>query len=88
MDEQLAPVARRRARVALTLTLVMVVAYFGFIALVGFAPSTAGSLLGGRVSVGIVLGAAVIALAPVLVLGYARWAHRHDAAVAALRARR
>lgn len=82
----LAVVARRR-RVATVLTLVMVGAYFGFIALVAFAKPTAGALLSdGRASVGIVLGAAVIVLCPILTAVYVWWANRHyDPAVRALR---
>ena len=47
----------------------------------------AGTLLfGGRVSVGIVLGASVIVLAPVLVGFYVRWTNRnYDAQVAKAR---
>jgi uncharacterized membrane protein (DUF485 family) len=80
----------RRWRVGALLTAVMMSAYFGFIALVGYGKGLAGTLLaGGRVSAGIVVGAAVIALAPVLTAIYVRWANRHyDPAVAALRAER
>ena len=78
MDEELRKVVRRRWRIAAALTAVMVVAYFGFIALVAFAKPTAGTLLAdGRVSLGIVLGALVIVLAPVLTTIYVRWANRH-----------
>jgi uncharacterized membrane protein (DUF485 family) len=85
--EELIALARRRDRIAAGLTAAMMAAYFGFIALVAFAKPTAGTLLaGGRVSVGIVLGAAVIVLAPVLTSIYVRWANRHyDAAVKRLR---
>jgi len=83
----LAVVARRR-RVGTVLTLVMVAAYFGFIALVAFAKPSAGELLaGGRVSVGIICGALVIVLCPILTAIYVWWANRHyDPAVRALRA--
>ncbi len=79
-----------RWRIAVTLTVAMMVVYFGFILLVAFDKDTAGSLLaGGRVSLGIVLGAAVIVLAPVLTAIYVRWANRHyDAAIRELRAQR
>jgi uncharacterized membrane protein (DUF485 family) len=64
----------------------MMVGYFSFILLVAFAKSTAGALLG-DVSVGIVLGASVIVLAPLLTMVYVRWANRtYDPAVAKLRA--
>lgn len=77
----------RRWRIGGILTAVMMVAYFGFILLVAFAKPTAGELVaGGRVSIGILVGASVIVLAPVLTSIYVRWANRHyDPAVKALR---
>lgn len=80
----------RRWRIGGVLTAVMMLGYFGFILLVAFDKDTAGSLLAdGRVSLGIVLGAAVIVLAPVLTAIYVRWANQHyDAAIRELRARR
>ena len=86
-DAALRALGRRRWRIAAILTAVMVAAYFGFILIVAFAKPTAGALLaGGRVSVGILLGASVIILAPVLTGIYVRWANRrYDDAVAALR---
>ena len=78
MDEQLRKVVQRRWRIGAVLTAVMMAAYFGFILLVAFAKPTAGSLLAdGRVSLGIVLGALVIVLAPVLTAIYVRWANKH-----------
>ena len=78
MDEQLRKLVQRRWRVGAVLTAVMMAAYFGFILLVAFAKPTAGSLLAdGRVSLGIVLGALVIVLAPVLTTIYVRWANKH-----------
>ena len=90
MDEELSRVVARRGRVGLVLTAVMVVAYFAFIALVAFDPSDAGALIADdRVSVGIVLGAVLIVLAPILIIGYVRWANRrYDPAIEAARARR
>jgi uncharacterized membrane protein (DUF485 family) len=89
-DEQLRRVVARRWRVGAVLTAIMMLGYFGFIALVAFAKPTAGTLLAdGRVSVGIVLGALVIVLAPILTAVYVRWANRHyDPAVRSLRERR
>lgn len=80
----------RRWRVGGVLTAVMMLGYFGFILLVAFDKETAGTLLaGGRVSLGIVLGALVIILAPVLTAIYVRWAnHTYDPAVKRLRDRR
>jgi uncharacterized membrane protein (DUF485 family) len=90
MDPELRKLVARRWRVGAVLTAVMMAAYFGFILLVAFAKPTAGALIAdGRVSVGIVLGAAVIILAPVLTSVYARWANRvHDPAIETLRGKR
>ncbi|MBA3538869.1 MAG: DUF485 domain-containing protein [Deltaproteobacteria bacterium] len=78
---------RRRWRIGVVLTAVMMIAYFGFILLVAFGKTAAGTLLAdGRVSVGIVVGACVILVAPILTALYVRWANRHhDPAVQALR---
>jgi uncharacterized membrane protein (DUF485 family) len=78
-DEELRARAARRWRVGVVLTVIMVVAYFGFIALVAFAKPTAGTLLlDNRVSVGIVIGAAVIVLAPVLTWIYVRIVEKQE----------
>jgi uncharacterized membrane protein (DUF485 family) len=90
MDDDLRKLVARRSRVGAVLTAVMVLAYFGFIALVAFDRDTAGTLiLGGRVSVGIVLGALLIVLAPILIAIYVRWANRsYDPQIQALRDKR
>jgi len=77
--------ARRRLRLASVLTGIMIAIYFGFILLVAFAKDFVGQMVG-EMSLGIVLGAAVIVIAPVLTAIYVRWANRHyDAAVRELR---
>jgi len=90
VKDELHRVVARRWRIGSALTAVMTVVYFGFILLVAFDKDTAGSLLADdRVSLGIVLGALVIVLAPVLTAIYVRWAnHTYDAAIAKLRAKR
>jgi len=75
--DKLERLARQRLKIAVVLTATMVVAYFGFILLVAYAKDVAGSLVGDDVSLGIVLGAAVIVLAPVLTAIYVRWANKH-----------
>jgi len=82
-----ARIVARRWRVGALLTALMMATYFGFILLVALDKETAGSLLAGnQVSLGIVLGAAVIVLAPLLTAIYVRWANRHyDPAVRELR---
>jgi uncharacterized membrane protein (DUF485 family) len=86
-EDRLRELARRRWAVAGVLSAIMIVVYFGFILLVAFAQPTAGMLLAdGGVSLGIVLGAAVILVAPILTAIYVRWANRrYDHAVRALR---
>ena len=90
MDDELHRLVARRWKVGGVLTAIMVIAYFAFILLVAFDKDTAGTLIAGdRVSIGIVLGAALIVLAPVLIAIYVRWANRsYDPQVQALRAKR
>ncbi|MBL9019340.1 MAG: DUF485 domain-containing protein [Myxococcales bacterium] len=86
-DAALAALIRRRWRIGAVLTAIMVVAYFGFILLVAFGKDTAGTLIADdSVSIGIILGAVVIVIAPVLTSIYVRWANKHhDPAIAAAR---
>ena len=83
---RLAALHARRARVVGALSVATVFVYFGFILLVAFAPSRLALLLGPGLSVGIVLGAAVIVLAWAFTALYVRWANRHyDPELRALR---
>jgi len=77
--------AQRRWRIAITLTVVMVIIYFGFISLVAFDKALLGRRLGSGLSVGILLGALVIVSAWLLTWFYVRWANTHyDAALSAI----
>ena len=89
MDPELWKLVARRWRIGLTLTAVMMAAYFGFILLVAFAKEAAGTLIfDQRVSVGIVLGALLIILAPVLTGFYVLWANRrYDPSIAKQRSK-
>lgn len=72
--------------VALTLTALVLLTYFGFILLVAFNKPLLGRMIAPGLSVGIALGAGVIVIAWVLTGVYVRWANtRYDAAVHALR---
>ena len=76
----------RRWRLAIALTAVMVVVYFGFIALIAYQRAFMGTLLVPGLTVGILLGALVIVIAWLLTFGYVRWANRHfDARLEELR---
>jgi uncharacterized membrane protein (DUF485 family) len=83
---QLAALQAQRARVVTLLSIATVLVYFGFILLVAFAPRSLARLLAPGLSLGIVLGAAVIVLAWVFTAIYVRWANRYyDAALQRLR---
>ena len=69
-------IAARRWRIALTLSALMLVIYFGFILLVAFDKPFLSVLLSQGLSLGILLGALVIVSAWVLALIYVGWANR------------
>ncbi len=75
-----------RRRIAGTLTVTMMVLYFGFILLIAYGKTLMTTLIVPGLSLGILLGALVIVAAWVLILVYVRWANRHyDTAIAGLR---
>lgn len=79
-------VAAARWRIAIVLTLAMMVIYFGFVLLVAFRPAMLATLVAPGLSLGMLLGALVIVSAWVLTLIYVRWANRHyDSSVDGLR---
>jgi uncharacterized membrane protein (DUF485 family) len=83
----LAALSAARWRIALLLTVAMMVLYFGFILLVAFNKPLLGREVAPGLSVGILLGSLVIIASWVLIWVYTRWANAHyDAAVARLRA--
>jgi uncharacterized membrane protein (DUF485 family) len=84
--DALEAVSAARWRVAVTLTVAMMAAYFGFVLLVAFDKPLLGRLLAPGLSLGMLLGAGVIVVAWLLTWIYVRWANRHyDAALAGLR---
>jgi len=70
-------VSAARWRVALTLTIAMMVIYFGFILLVAFDKPLLGTVIVPGLSLGMLLGVLVILAAWVLTWTYVRWANRH-----------
>jgi uncharacterized membrane protein (DUF485 family) len=68
--------ARRRWRIALSLTAAMLVTYFGFVLLVAYDKPLLGQVLTPGLSLGILLGALVILVAWGLTGIYVRWANR------------
>ena len=78
--------AAARWRIAIVLTIVVVVIYFGFIALIAWRKETMGSLITPGLSVGILLGAVVIVASWLSTWYYVRWANKHyDEQLAALK---
>ena len=77
---------QRRWRVAIALTAIVAVIYFGFILLVAYHKPLMGSLVAPALSVGILLGALVIVAAWLTTWYYVRWANKHfDGEIARLR---
>lgn len=76
-DTRLRALAARRTRLAITLTVVMIVLYFGFILLIAFDKSLMGGLVAPGLSLGILLGALLIVVSWLLTWVYVRWANTH-----------
>ena len=84
--EPLDALAASRWRVAIGLTVAMMVVYFGFILLVAFNKPLLGMRVAGGLSLGMLLGALVIVTAWVLTWIYVRWANTHyDTAIEGMR---
>ena len=84
--DRLAELTRAQWRLALRLTATMMAAYFGFILMVAYRKDLLGRLLVPGLSLGILLGVLLIALAWVLINVYVRWANGiYDTTVASLR---
>ena len=76
-------IAAKRWKVALTLSVLMLVIYFGFILLVAFGKALLSILLSQGLSLGILLGALTIVSSWILSIIYVVWANRgYDDAVA------
>ena len=79
-NESLQSLAKARWRIAITLTAVMIVMYFGFISLIAFNKEFLARRVAPGLSVGILLGVLVIIGSWLLTWIYVRWANgRYDA---------
>ena len=79
-------VSAARWRIAISLTIAMMVTYFGFILLVAFNKPLLGRLIAPGLSLGILLGALTIVVAWALTWIYISWANTHyDASLRGLR---
>jgi len=79
-------VSAARWRIAISLTIAMMAAYFGFILLVAFNKPLLGTIVTKGLSLGMLVGALVIVVAWVLTWIYVHWANTHyDSSVSGLR---
>jgi uncharacterized membrane protein (DUF485 family) len=69
--------AKARWRIASLLTAIMIVMYFGFIALIAFDKPLLATRVTSGLSLGILLGVCVIVVSWLLTLVYVRWANAH-----------
>jgi uncharacterized membrane protein (DUF485 family) len=78
--------AAKRWRIAIVLTLMVILIYFGFIALIAYRKEWMATLITPGLTVGILLGALVIVASWLLTWVYVRWANtRYDERLAALK---
>ena len=83
----LALLSRQRWRIAVVLSAVIVLVYFGFVLLVAFDKPRVAQLLAPGLSLGILLGALVIVVSWIVTWIYVRWANDNlDRRVSELRA--
>ena len=86
MSNEVGNLVRRRWRVAITLGVIMVLVYFGFILLVAFDKPYMGEVIAPGLSRGIACGAGVIVVTWCVTWYYVHWANRHvDSVVDAAR---
>ncbi len=85
-DPRLHALAARRWRIAIWLSVFMLLAYYAFILLVAFDKPLLGTVLTEGLTLGILLGALVIVFAWVLTFIYVGWANsKYDHELAELR---
>lgn len=77
LEQRLQTLAQARGRIAITLTILMIVIYFGFIILIAFDKTLLARTVTSGLSVGILLGALVIVASWLLTWIYVRWANAH-----------
>lgn len=84
-DPQFRDLVRRKQKLSLTLTLIIFVAYFGYMTLMALAPETLAAPVGAA-TLGIPLGIGIIIFAWILTGVYVKWANgAYDAMVARVR---
>jgi uncharacterized membrane protein (DUF485 family) len=76
-DTPLQALAAARWRLAASLTVAMIVVYFGFILLIAYDKQLLAARVAPGLSLGILLGALVIVISWLLTWVYVRWANAH-----------
>jgi uncharacterized membrane protein (DUF485 family) len=84
-DRNYIQLSQTRKSFGWTLSIIMLVIYFGFIALVAFAPKVIGNKVAGSITFGLILGVAVI-LSAIILTGIYVWRAnaRYDALTKAI----
>lgn len=76
-ESRLRTLAQQRWRLAISLTVAMIVIYFGFILLIAYNKPLLATRIVPGLSLGILLGALVIVASWLLTWIYVRWANTH-----------
>jgi uncharacterized membrane protein (DUF485 family) len=76
-ESRLRVLAQQRWRIAIGLTVAMIVLYFGFILLIAYNKPLLATRVAPGLSLGILLGALVIVASWLLTWVYVRWANTH-----------
>ncbi|MCZ7557487.1 MAG: DUF485 domain-containing protein [Bacteroidia bacterium] len=85
-SERFRALVRKRVSVSLTLTIIMLVVYFGFILTIAFNKEFLANKIGEHVTIGLPIGIGVIVFAWLLTGVYTRWANNsYDRSVRELR---
>lgn len=87
-DPEFKKLARRKNSMSITMTVIMMTVYFGFIFLMAFAPGTLSGRVAGGATLGIPVGIGIIVFAWLLTGVYVRWANtEYDDMVARVKER-
>jgi uncharacterized membrane protein (DUF485 family) len=85
-SERFRELVRKRVSVSMTLTIIMLVVYFGFILTIAFNKEFLATKIGEHVTIGLPIGIGVIVFAWLLTGVYTRWANSsYDRSVRELR---
>ena len=76
-ETRLRQLVQQRWRIAIALTVAMIVLYFGFILLIAYNKPLLATRIAPGLSLGILLGALVIVASWLLTWVYVRWANTH-----------